>query len=339
MSEKRYQVYISTSSYEDMKPESLKLEYALLNLGGMPWQFHEPRQVLNNAIARKQIEESDMVVFLLGQQYGDLSTSGVSYMQTDFTYALNKNKPVIALLDATGPQQIQQVYAQDPELQRKYMQFRQQLRQQARHVVEYQNVMELERHIKTLFIQVIRSEALHQLGWVRPKLAGMVQSEVQRLRQKISKLESTIHQSAGVMAVGALTSSTSSATRPDTLSISYRTQAYQDGNLKDLRLQRDLSLQQLLGLLAPHFRQPLAESQFQTILNQYLEHHALADVQATMPRVHAVARTQIDARSLQQIKLQMKWNNWIVPEGNRDGIARIQWILTPEGQRVVQEAS
>lgn len=119
------------------------------------------------------------------------------------------------------------------------------------------------------------------------------------------------------------------------MAISYRTHAYQDGNLKDIHPHREIAWLKILQVLAPHFSEATLENTFLRVLNQYLEETALEDAKAVLPRAHAVARTQIDTRCLQQIKLQMKWNNWIVPQPELGSGTRIYWKLTPEGGRLL----
>ncbi|MCP5575942.1 hypothetical protein NL318_28470, partial [Klebsiella pneumoniae] len=71
--------------------------------------------------------------------------------------------------------------------------------------------------------------------------------------------------------------------------------------------------------------------------NEYLNRSGLADVQVSMPRVHAVARAQINVRALHTIKQQMRQNDWIVPIG-RDDRQRMLWQITSKALRLLENS-
>lgn len=333
MTEKRYHVYISTSFYGDVKAERLKMEYVLLNIGVFPWEFNERRTSLNTAQARRQIDDCDYVIFLLGGKYGDVSASGISYMHLDFLYALNKQKTILSFIDAVPEQRTALEQETTPDMVKKFTSFREQMKNESQYCIEYNGLLDLERAVRNTFVKAMRETPA--LGWVRPKDNDVLQQEIQRLRKKVAKLEQSLIQTA--YEINTPATEVSSGTKDEKISVGYRTHAYQDGNLKDIHPQRQMTWMQLLNILAPHFKQPTLENSFLRILNHYLESTALDDAREVLPRAHAVARTQIDARSLQQIKLQMKWNNWIVPQHDSDSGSRIYWELTAEGQRLIAQ--
>lgn len=332
MSEKRYFIYISTSCHDDVLQERLKLENTLIPLGIFPWDFKERRTSLNTALARRQIDDCDYMIFLLGGSYGDLSASGISYMHLDFLYALNKQKTIISLIDATPENRDSFAKQTNPELIKKFHAFREQLRLESRYSHLFTSQVDLATNARNLLNKAIRE--VPSTGWVRPQPNDVLHSEIQRLKQKIAQLEQPENR-LNVPIGNGKTTIAQTPSRSDQFNVSYRTQAYQDGNLQDLQLFRAMTWIQVLQVLAPHFKEESAEQNFQRVLNQYLEESALQDVHKNLPRAHAVARTQIDSRSLQQIKLQMKWNNWIVPKHDSDTSMRITWQLTNEGQKML----
>ena len=70
-------------------------------------------------------------------------------------------------------------------------------------------------------------------------------------------------------------------------------------------------------------------------MNEYLNETGLSDAQEEMPRVHAIARAQINVRALHAIKMQMRENDWIVPSG-RDDRQRMLWKVTPKAKRLLE---
>ena len=88
MLDKRYQVFISTSGRE-MQPERIVLSQTLVGMGFFSWGL-EQRTPLSTAFARRQIDDCDYVVILLGSQYGEQSVSGVSYMHLEYMVVFQK---------------------------------------------------------------------------------------------------------------------------------------------------------------------------------------------------------------------------------------------------------
>lgn len=331
MSEKRYHVYISTSLNDDVKTERLKLQNTLLNMGVFPWEFTERRTSLNTAQARRQIDDCDYVVFLLGAKYGDLSASGISYMHLDFLYALNKQKTILSFIDATPESRPEFERETHPDILRKFHAFREQLKSDSEYCATYSNYLDLERAVRSDFAKVVKEKPA--LGWIRPKNNDVFFSEVQRLRQKVTELEQRLVQTKNQAVLTQLSENITAESQ--TVFIHYRTHAYQDGNFKDLHLQREITWLQLLQILAPHFKQAAVEGLFLNALNEYLAQIALEDARIELPRAHAVARTQIDVRCLQQIKMQMRVNGWILPQPDMSLSTRVCWQLTSDAEKLL----
>ena len=68
MLDKRYQVFIITSGKE-MQPERMVVSQTLIGMGYFSWGL-EQRTPLSTAFARRQIDDCDYVLLLLGSQYG-----------------------------------------------------------------------------------------------------------------------------------------------------------------------------------------------------------------------------------------------------------------------------
>lgn len=96
MLDKRYQVFITTSGKE-MQPERMAVSQTLIGMGFFSWGL-EQRTPLSTAFARRQIDDCDYVLLLLGSQYGEQSVSGVSYLNLEYIYAVTKQKPIIVFM-------------------------------------------------------------------------------------------------------------------------------------------------------------------------------------------------------------------------------------------------
>ncbi|KAA8733225.1 DUF4062 domain-containing protein [Acinetobacter qingfengensis] len=329
MANKRYYVYLS-SFFDDVKVERLKLENCLLNLDTFPWGLHERRSSLNTALVRRQIDDSDYVIVLLGGKYGDLSASGLSYLHLDFLYALNKQKIMISLVDMFPDKRSNQEQDQHPELIKKLDHFRQLLKKDSQYYYEFKSTLDLESSMRRIFAQVVQTHPAS--GWIKLNeheaqdqashinTSKFITTAVKKLPERHTVLDTLETKVSG----------------DENVIVRYHAHAYQDGNLQDIRPQRHLGWFQILQILSTHFQTPALENNFARALNQYLESTALSDARQIFPRAHAVARTQIDEQCLQEIKLQMKWNNWIVPLAQHQAGARTYWELTMEAKKLLQ---
>ena len=325
MLDKRYQVFISTSGAE-MQPERIILSQTLVGMGFFSWGL-EQRTPLNTAFARRQIDDCDYVVILLGSQYGEQSVSGVGYMHLEYIYAVTKQKPIIVFMHDDPASRDPSLQDSKAELQEKFKEFRQLLQQEADQVFTYRSLRDLEMAVRLNMPQML--ERYPVSGWVRPQNTQALHDEIDQLKAKIAQLE----RDGGVREVDPFLS-LPKVSMHEVFSFEYRMHAYQDGNFKELKIQKRLTWAQLLAILGATFVNPTPEEFFSKRMNEYLNETGLADARVEMPRAHAVARAQINIRALHSLKLQMRQNDWIVPSG-RDDRQRLLWQITSKAQKLL----
>lgn len=325
MLDKRYQVFISTSGAE-MQPERIILSQTLVGMGFFSWGL-EQRTPLNTAFARRQIDDCDYVVILLGSQYGEQSVSGVGYMHLEYIYAVTKQKPIIVFMHEDPASRDPSLHDTKPELQEKFKEFRQLLQQEADQVFCYRTLRDLEMAVRLNMPQML--ERYPVSGWVRPQNTQALHDEIDQLKAKVAQLE----RDGGTREVDPFLS-LPKVSMHEVFSFEYRMHAYQDGNFKELKVQKRLTWAQLLAILGSTFINPTPEEFFSKRMNEYLNEAGLEDARAEMPRAHAVARAQINIRALHSLKLQMRQNDWIVPSG-RDDRQRLLWQITSKAQKLL----
>ncbi len=325
MLDKRYQVFISTSGSE-MQPERIILSQTLVGMGFFSWGL-EQRNPLSTAFARRQIDDCDYVVILLGSQYGEQSVSGVGYMHLEYIYAVTKQKPIIVFMHEDPASRDPSLHDTKPELQEKFKEFRQLLQQEADQVFCYRTLRDLEMAVRLNMPQML--ERYPVSGWVRPQNTQALHDEIDQLKAKVAQLE----RDGGTREVDPFLS-LPKVSMHEVFSFEYRMHAYQDGNFKELKVEKRLTWAQLLAILGSTFINPTPEEFFSKRMNEYLNETGLADARAEMPRAHAVARAQINIRALHSLKLQMRQNDWIIPSG-RDDRQRLLWQITPKAQKLL----
>ena len=327
MLDKRYQVLITTSGKE-MQPERMVVSQTLIGMGFFSWGL-EQRTPLSTAFARRQIDDCDYVLLLLGSQYGEQSVSGVSYLQLEYIYAVTKQKPVIVFMHEKPESRDNELQEQKAALKDKFYEFRHQLQKEVEQVVTYRTLRDLELAVRSYMPQML--ERYPVLGWVRPQSIQSLQDEIDRLKSKVKQLEQTQGKSEDDPFL-----SLPKVTINETLSFEYRMHAYQDGNFKELSSIRETTWAEIFHVLAIEFKSPCPEEYFSKVLNSYLNDTGLVDAQEQMPRAHAVSRSQINIRSLHMIKQQMRQNEWIVPVG-RDDRQRMLWQVTEKSKKIIKD--
>ncbi|MFM0227091.1 DUF4062 domain-containing protein [Paraburkholderia dipogonis] len=97
--DKKFQVFIS-STYTDMKDERQTAVEAILDAGHIPagmelFAASDKQQI---EVIKGWIDKSDMFMLILGGRYGSVEpTTGKSYIQLEYEYAVETGKPFFAL--------------------------------------------------------------------------------------------------------------------------------------------------------------------------------------------------------------------------------------------------
>ena len=97
---KKLQVFIS-STYRDLVEERQAAVEAILNAGHIPagMELFKAGNESQLETVKRWIDESDVYLLILGGRYGTMETSsGRSYTQVEYEYALDKDIPVFALV-------------------------------------------------------------------------------------------------------------------------------------------------------------------------------------------------------------------------------------------------
>lgn len=98
--ERKYNIFVS-SSYEDLKEERAKVIEAIIELGQIPtvMEYHIPATPDLLRLIKARIEESDIVVVLLGHSRGSKSISK-RYVEHEIHVARDSSKPILFFASA-----------------------------------------------------------------------------------------------------------------------------------------------------------------------------------------------------------------------------------------------
>lgn len=100
MINKRLQVFIS-STYKDLIEERQAAVQAILSAGHIPagMELFSAGDKSQMSVIKEWINQSDIFLLILGGSYGSIEpTSGKSYIQIEYEYALQLNKPLFSIV-------------------------------------------------------------------------------------------------------------------------------------------------------------------------------------------------------------------------------------------------
>lgn len=320
MIDKRYQVFISTSG-SDVSDACRILCQTLVGMGCFAWGVGQ-RSVMTSTLARRQIDDSDYVILLLGADYGDLSSSGMSYMQLEYIYALARQKTVIVFVLAQPKRS--SVYAKmSQDIKVKFNSFRQQMLEDVKSVFEFESGADLELKTRVHLPDVFA--AYPGQGWTRSYGTRLLQDEIQRLKQRVLQLEkSSGQQQSSPHAMLTIEPVQCS----DVFDLEYQLHAYSNENRYYLKQVKKITWLNILQILAHSFIQPKPEIHFLYSINRYLEKVAMFDIAVSHSHLTEISSVNVSKKSLQSIKVQMQKNTWIVPVG-RNNYRHVLWQMMP----------
>jgi len=99
MLEKKYQIFLS-STYEDLKEERDSIIKAILELYHIPigMEMFSAEDEDQWEIIRRTIDVSDYYILILGLRYGSKTSSGISFTQKEYEYAMESKVPILAFV-------------------------------------------------------------------------------------------------------------------------------------------------------------------------------------------------------------------------------------------------
>lgn len=277
--------------------------------------------------SRQQIDRCDYCLFILGNGYGHLSPSGVSFLHLSYIYAVTKRKPMLALIkNRVGNvhftrQRIDLATMIQKELSDNVVLF------DLTQVAVNNGLMALK--------QLIQQNPVS--GWQR---GGQVSTtnfgkinNFDTILQPKPVVPSTDYQNTTLLFNASTPSKSPQIDSPieisleDTVLVNYSAHAYQDGNLQDILAAHTFRWSEIVTLLK-QVTQPFSSDTMLKYLNDSLKDVALEEASKVMPNVHAVSRCQVTTVDFQWIKKQLINKGWLVKDASSRG-GRELWRTHP----------
>lgn len=331
VTDKRYQVFIS-ATYSDLREERAVVMQTLPGLGCLPTTLEQHNQSLGTMVAiRRQIDESDYYLLLLGSRYGSLMPSGVSYTHMEYVYASTKQKPMIILMHESPDTRAPEFQEKTMEGRLKFSDFRKLLQRERDSILYWRDPRDLEMLLQQFTPELVRRHPAP--GWVRVGKHSSdktleLQKECESLRKRVQELELEREK----WLKSNILSGESLAKGEDPFEIQFKCRAYAGGNCQDIYAKSRLSWNELLVSFGPHLLQPQPEDIILAKINERLQTTALQEVQREFPKTHAVVEVQVTALCFNTIKMQFL-SLGLLQKVSKPGDQRIWWQMTAPGER------
>ncbi len=198
MADKIYQFFVS-STYEDLKDERDSIYKAILEMKQIPagMEYFPALNEEQMAYIKQVIDESDFYVLILQAKYGTIDkTTGISYTEQEYDYAIKQGKKVIALIHENPDDIPQRKVDKTKKLNKMFMAFREKVKI-GRIVSFWKNKDELASKLKSSIFQAIdiySKEPDAPIGWVRGDsvISKGAQQEIVALKKENQQLKEQI---------------------------------------------------------------------------------------------------------------------------------------------------
>lgn len=362
----RYHIHVICTAHD----QSLVLDSLAIFFQKIAFLTYDVGNQISQAsfYSRQNIEICDYIIVVVGDNYGASRHVMVSQMHLSYLGAKAKNKPMMTLIK-TRDEEVQVSW----QLQ----DFTRLVERQSNHIYYYDSSTDISQLLSYANNEMLEKYEI-AASWARKSAVEIghsnnLQSIVNENRasfkrpakitsshtestdksaffkplnfendQASNSIDDPIHRCEGYNRDARQNPETDNLTTPillsETIIIEYSAQAYEGGNLSDVRLSTELTWQQILGTLA---KIPLAFSNYglQSGLNRLIADKAELEIKNLMPNVHAVARYKIAEQDLFRLQQLLVAANWIEIVASTTRINQQLWKLTFYAKNLLETQS
>lgn len=313
--DKKYQVFVS-STYEDLQEERKSVMEALLQMNCFPvgMEYFNASDESQWEVIKQLIDECDYYVLIVAGRYGSVEEStGKSYTQKEFEYAVSRGIPVISFLHKEPDSLPKSKTEQNKDSEAKLNSFKEDV--QKRLCKFWTSADNLASQVILSLTSLIKSKP--RVGWVKAdQLNAESSKEILKLREQIDTLKATISELENKDPEGI----ENLQQGEDVIKVVYK------GNISG-KTEVKLTWNRIIAALAPHMINECTENKLIIAL-----HDLVKLVRNDAPSVH-----NLSDDSFQTIKVQLIALGIIKPSTKKHSATDVNtyWTLTPYGNKVM----
>jgi Domain of unknown function (DUF4062) len=333
---KRYQVFVS-STFLDLQDERGEIMQALLELRCIPagMKLFPASNDEQWKLIKRVIDDSDYYVIVIGGRYGSLHSSGISYTEMEYRYALETNKPIIGFLHQDPSQLPAKNCEKDPIGKQKLEDFKSLV--QKKMVKYWKNAHDLGSKVSRSIVNLI--EDTPAVGWIRADFVPNEEATLQilRLKQKIEELENEAIQTRTSAPKG--TEGLSGGDETYGIKFKYSSKD-EDYKQYTYTFQYDKSWNAVFSTIRPSMLDEIIDR----LLKKELDKMVLGDMGRKMSedpqhKVHKLGSFEIEEQAFNTIKIQLKALGLIMQSEKKRSVTNqgTYWSLTPYGDATLTQ--
>lgn len=305
---KRHLVYLASNlqglDIERYEIQRLMAAYNMVNVGLVCRDDAGP---YDWDLVRSQIESADLFILLVGDNYGPMLPTGISYLHREYVHARTLNKPILAFLKNCVPEHGGSI--------------------------EQQRLASLH--------QMVRQQSAYKLWHLRDELLSHVRAALSSSLLTIG--DGWLPAGQLHAADKAFTTSSSNSTRVENLTPRQRqalarqmlnlqvsSKVYQAGNLSLEESYVPSRLDLLYQVLVPLFKEKASEDRLRQQVEKLVYDEVKKELLRRHPQAHAVDDVRVSRSQFQKILKSWHDLGYIVPHAGKN---RTQWSLLAEADK------
>ncbi len=313
--DKKYQVFVS-STYEDLQEERRKVMEALLQMNCFPvgMEYFNASDESQWDVIKSLIDECDYYVLILAGRYGSIEEStGKSYTQKEYEYALSKGVPAIAFIHKDIASLPKAKTETDPSIEVKLASFQCDVK---KHLCKFWETSDnLASQVVLSLNNLIKTKP--RTGWVRAdQISGESSKEILRLKEQIESLNNTIKEIEEEGPAG----SDGLVQGEDTFELLFSSSYFGDDSI-------NLSWNRIIAAVAPHMIDECPESELRVAIKDMVKliDDSVVDGKSLVDECFQTIKIQLIALGIMKIS----------PKKHSPSDTSTYWTLTPYGSRLM----
>jgi hypothetical protein len=303
---KRFLVYVA-SNHKGLESERYEVTRQLARMGilccGFPCRDDTSPYDWN--LARSQIEDADLFIMIMGDEYGPMAPTGISYLHRELVHAQSLSKPTLSFVKNSLPSQ------QQTEDQRRLAGF---------HGVVSKGTFRLW-HLREELISHVKTAVVNALGnktggWLKLDSVDVAESKANVEAPPVSKVDSK----QWMLKTRQL------------IRLQFSAKVYEAGNNTLEEITVPLRWDAIFAPVGEVMKSASSDDRLRSVLEKLVEDEVKRRLQQQHPSSHAVDDIRINREQFQGLLKQ--WLEHDLIEKKQRG-TRSAWQLTAEGERRV----
>ncbi|WP_066801026.1 DUF4062 domain-containing protein [Moraxella oblonga] len=266
--------------------------------------------------SRRCVNECDLVVFIIGQEYGQVNQSGVSQLHLTYTNAKTKQKPMLIFVsqDLTNTRN------------RHLADLINSIQNQQSHTISFGSHTGLKQ-VLTLAFDNLDLPAQKWNSYERERTAVDAKTAIEIVKNSVETLDIELFE--GILSNHKidldLSATPSLISLDDEVSLDCTAHVFEGGTLIEVEFVFTLTWRRILQALE-ELKLPFSEQGLSRCLNELIDKHQVDEmIMVQHPKSHAISRHQIKKTELARVKAELQSAGWIVSPGSN-----MLWIVSDD---------